>query len=193
MNHHVLWLCSRATREDRVRYYEQLRPGGAAGHYYLYEDYAPRETMLPEPVEVDPTREILPMVKLSPDKIISVSLEAKSPPEAVGVSELFWLDVDVTNATSETLHSRPPFSPVHLSYHWLDKVGRTMCVWDGYRSGLYPDAPANTTTCCTMMIVAPDQPGQYLLQISMVQEEVSWFEQVRPGVLQEFDVLVIAR
>jgi hypothetical protein len=44
-----------------------------------------------------------------------------------------------------------------------------------------------------MMIVAPDEPGQYLLQITMVQEEICWFDQVRADILQEFDVLVAAR
>jgi len=190
MNHHVLWLCSRATREDRVRYYEQLRPNGAAGHYYLYEDHAPREARLPGPVELDPDREILPMARLWPEQMEKVSLKASGVPERIGASDLFWVDVEITNASAEVLHSRPPFVPVHLSYHWLDKVTRRTCVWDGYRSGLYPDAPANTTTRCNMMISAPDQPGRYLLQISVVQEEVCWFDQVRPGILQEFDVLV---
>ena len=192
VNHHVLWLSSRAAREDKVRLYEELRPGRGSGHYYLYEDHAPREANLPAPAELDPKQEILPMVKLSPEKITEVSLEVKSVPGTTGVSALFWVDVAVTNGTSEILHSRPPSWPVHLSYHWLDRATRRMCVWDGYRNGLFPDAPANATTLCTMMIVAPDQPGQYLLQISIVQEEVCWFDQVRPGILQEFAVSVIA-
>jgi hypothetical protein len=192
VNHHVLWLCSRASREEKVRLYEELRPGRGSGHYYLYEDHAPREANLPAPVELDPKREILPMARLSPEKITEVSLEVKSVPGTAGVSELFWVDVAVTNATSETLHSRPPSWPVHLSYHWLDQATRRMCVWDGYRNGFYPDAPANTTTFCTMMIIAPDHPGDYLLQISMVQEEVGWFDQVRPDTLREFALLVTA-
>jgi hypothetical protein len=190
VNHHVLWLSSRAVREEKVRRYEELRPGAASAHYYLYEDHAPREAKLPEPVELDPSREILPMVKLSPEQMEKVSLEVNDVPEVVGVSELFWVDVEVTNASAEALHSRPPFLPVHLSYHWLDKETRRMCVWDGYRSGLYPDAPANTTTLCPMMIVAPDEPGEYLLQISLVQEDVSWFDQFRPEALQEFSISV---
>ena len=193
MNHHVLWLCSRATREARVRYYEQLRPGGAAGHYYLYEDYAPREKSLPEPVEINLTRETPPMVKLAEDEIGKISLKATDAPKAISVAELFWLEVDVINTTSQTLHSRPPHLPVHVSYHWVDKITGQMCVWDGLRNGFYPEAPPHTTTRCTIMIVAPDQPGRYLLQISLVQEEVCWFDQVRPGILQEFDVLVTAR
>lgn len=193
INHHALWLSSRAAREDKVRLYEEFEPGGSGRHYYLFEDHAPREAKLPEPVALDPSREILPMVKLSPEKITGVSLKVESVPQAVGVSELFWLDAEVTNETAETLHSRPPLSPVHLSYHWLDQVDRRICVWDGCRSGFYPDATAYTTTPCTMMIVAPFRPGRYLLQISIVQEEVCWFDQVRPDILQEFDVSVTTR
>ena len=192
VNHHVLWLCSRENREEKVRLYEQLRPGRGSGHYYLFEDHSPREAELPEPVQLDPSREILPMTRLSPTIVRNVSLEAGSVPKVVRVSELFWVDVKVTNATPETLHSRPPVLPVHLSYHWIAKVGGGASIWDGYRNGLHPDAPPNTTTLCTMIIVAPDQPGEYLLQISMVQEEVCWFEQVRPETLQEFDLLVTA-
>jgi hypothetical protein len=192
INHHVLWLFSRAAREDKVRLYEQLRPGGASGHYYLYEDHAPREATLPAPVELDLSQEILPMVRLSPEQVGEVSLEVRNVPGEVGISELFWIDAEVINGTSEVLHSRPPFLPVHLSYHWLDQIGRGVRVWDGYRNGLYPEAPGHLRTPCTMMIIAPDQPGQYLLQISIVQEEVSWFEQVQPGILQEFAITVIA-
>ena len=192
VNHHVLWLSSRSEREEKVRLYDELRPGRGSGHYYLYEDHAPREANLPAPVELDPKREIRPMVRLSPEQMAGISLEVRSVPATAGVSGLFWVDVAVTNATSETIHSRPPLWPVHLSYHWLHQETRQMCVWDGYRNGFFPDAPANATTPCTMMIVAPDQPGQYLLQISIVQEEVCWFDQVRSGTLQEFAVSVIA-
>ena len=43
-----------------------------------------------------------------------------------------------------------------------------------------------------MEIVAPDQPGEYILQTTMVQEGVRWFEEVRPGIVQEFGVSVLA-
>jgi len=190
LKHHVLWLFSRAAREDKVRLYEELRPGGGSGHYYLYEDHAPREADLPEFAALNPERELLPMVRLSPEAIARISLEVRSVPAAIDVSELFWVDVAVTNKTSETLHSRPPVWPVHFSYHWLDQATRRVCFWDVYRSGLYPIAPASTTTPCTMMIIAPDQPGHYLLQISIVQEEVCWFDQFRPDTLREFPIVV---
>ena len=192
LDHHVLWLSARAAREEKVRFYEQLRPGRSEGHYYLFEDYAPREEKHPAPAPLDASREFLPMPKLSPETVRNVSIETGNVPKMVRTSERFWVDVKVTNATPETLHSRPPVWPVHLTYHWIDRATGSATIWDGYRSGLYPDAPPNSITLCTIMIIAPEQPGQYLLQISMVQEEVCWFEQAKPEILQEFDLLVTA-
>jgi hypothetical protein len=43
-----------------------------------------------------------------------------------------------------------------------------------------------------MMVLAPGKPGQYILQTTMVQERVCWFEDVNPDILQEFAVSVAA-
>ena len=53
-----------------------------------------------------------------------------------------------------------------------------MFMWDGYRSGLCRGAPANTTIRGTMPVLAPSKAGQYILQTTMVQERVCWFEQL---------------
>lgn len=65
-----------------------------------------------------------------------------------------------------------------------------MVLFDGERSGLFPGVPPGAMLHKTMMIMGPSQPGDYILQITMVQERVSWFEEVRPDVLQEFSILV---
>ena len=192
IHHHVLWLCSRATREERVRYYEQLRPGGGLGHYYLYEDYAPPEAPLPKPVQVEVDREILRMEKLPPEEVSKISLEVNAAPAVVHVSALFSLDARVESAVNETLSSAPPH-PVSLSYHWMEKANRQMIVFDGSRSALFPGLEANATGRYAMAIIAPDQPGDYILQTTMVQDGVGWFEDIRPGIVREFDVSVIAR
>lgn len=189
--HHVLWLCSRTTREDRVKYYEQLRPGGGMGHYYLYEDYAPSQAPLPKPVILDINRAIIRMDTLAPGEILKISPRVRSVPQKVSVSEMFWLDVQLTNATNESIYSSPPF-PVRFSYHWIQAVTRSMVVFDGERSGVFPCAPANTTTHWKMAVIAPGEPGEYILQTTMVQDGVRWFEQVQPEALQEFAVCVIS-
>jgi hypothetical protein len=192
IHHHVLWLCSRATREDRVRYYEKLRPGGALGHYYLYEDHAPPDAPLPKAVRLDINREIIWMEKLPPEKVSKISLEVSSVPREALVSILFWLDAEVTNATNETLYSVAPYS-VWMAYHWIEKTTRQMIIFEGNRSGLCPGLDANATRRYSMTIVGPNQPGEYILQTTMVQNGVCWFEDIRPDIMQEFDVSVTAR
>jgi hypothetical protein len=186
-----LALCSRAERERKVRDYEQLHSGRESGHYYLYEDYHPAEAPVPEPTKLDLNREIIRMDTLPRERILDISIKVKTAPREVIVSEMFWLDVEATNATSEPIYSCPPF-PVRLSYHWVQETTHRMVVFEGERSGLYPCAPANTTTFWKMVVIAPSEPGRYILQTTMLQEGVCWFENIRPEILQEFAISITA-
>jgi hypothetical protein len=129
--------------------------------------------------------------KLAPEDISKISLEVSAPPREVHVSALFWLDAKVTNGTNKPLSSLSPY-PVRLAYHWMEKATRQMVVFEGDRSRLSPDLDPNATARYPMKIVAPDQPGEYILQTTIVQEGVCWFENIRPGIAQEFAVSVIA-
>jgi hypothetical protein len=81
---------------------------------------------------------------------------------------------------------------VRLAYHWIEKTTRQMVVFEGNRSGFFPGLDANATKHYPMMIIAPSQPGEYILQTTMVQDGICWFEDIRPGIVQEFAVTVIA-
>jgi hypothetical protein len=189
LDHHVLWLFSRAAREDRVRFYEQLRPGRGLGYFYLYEDYAPPQADLPKPVKLDLDREIIRMEKLPAEEVSRVTLEVSAVPAEVHVSAMFWLEAKVTNATNSSLYPVGPY-PVRLAYHWLEKMTRQTVVFDGDRSGLFPGLDAGATEEYLMTIIAPDHPGEYILQTTLVQDGVYWFENVRPEILQEFVISV---
>jgi glycosyltransferase involved in cell wall biosynthesis len=138
---------------------------------------------------VDVNREISRTEKLSPETVSKISLEVSSVPQDVRVSEVFWLQAKVTNRTNETLYPAAPF-PVRLAYHWLQKATRQMVVFDGKRSELFPLLEANATAPYPMIIIAPSQPGEYILQTTMVQDGVCWFEDMRSGIMQEFAVSV---
>lgn len=131
------------------------------------------------------------MEKLSSEKILKISLDVSDPPREISVSAPVWLDAKVTNETNEALSSVPPY-PVRLSYHWIEKMTRQMVVFDGRRSALSPALGPNTTARYPMRVVAPDQPGEYILQATLVQEGVCWLEDTRSGIIQEFAVSVIA-
>jgi hypothetical protein len=190
IHHHVLALCSRTEREKKVRDYEQLRPGHGSGHYYLYENYRPAEAPLPESGTLDLDREVIRMDALPAEKISRMSIKLESVVQEVTVSEMFWLDVEVTNVTNEPIYSCPPF-PVRLSYHWIQETTHLIVVFDGERSGLFPCAPANSTTSCKMVVIAPSEPGDYVLQISIIQDGIRWFEEINPDILKEFAMRVI--
>jgi len=129
--------------------------------------------------------------KFSPEKILKISLDVRDAPREISVSAPFWLDAKVTNETNEALSSVRPY-PVRLSYHWIEKMTRQMIVFDGRRSALSPALGPNTTARYPMKVVAPNQPGEYILQATLVQEGVCWFENIHPGIVHEFAVSVVA-
>jgi hypothetical protein len=192
IHHHVLWLLSREQREAKAAYYEQFRPGLGSGQYYLYEDYLPSQAPVPKPTKLDFNREVIRMEELSSEKISKISLEVSTAPREVRISSMFWLDAEVTNATNQPLYSAPP-CPVRLAYHWIEKATRQIVVFDGNRSGFFPGLDANEVGRCRMTVMAPDQPGEYILQTTMLQEGVCWFENIRPEILQEFVISVTAK
>jgi hypothetical protein len=192
INHHVLWLLSREQREAKAAYYHQLRPGFGSGYYYLYEKYRPSLAPVPEVTKLDLSREVIRMEPLSREKISKISLEVSPPSSEVRNSSLFWLDARVTNATDVSLASVAPH-PVRLAYHWIEKATRQMVVFDGDRSGFFPSLDPSEVAHCRVMVTAPNRPAEYILQITMLQEAVCWFESVCPGILQEFVISVTTK
>jgi hypothetical protein len=96
---------------------------------------------------------------------------------AMPADEKVTLDVVVANQGNQVWKG-DVFRPVRLSYHWLDANGE-MAVFDGERSPL-PEGgiPAGQTIVTNMTVVAPSSPGNYSLVLTLVQEGVSWFEEI---------------
>ena len=129
--------------------------------------------------------------KLSPENVSKISLDVAAAPREVRVSTPFWLDAKITNEMDETLSSTAPY-PINLAYHWMEKATRRIVVFDGNRSRLSPRLDPNSAAHYRMKILPPDQPGEYILQTTIVQEGVFWLEDIRPGIAQEFVVSVLA-
>jgi hypothetical protein len=191
IHHHVLWLLSRKTRKEKAGRYEQMRPGGGLGYLYLHEDYPVLKARIPKPRKVQAKQEIRWMDKLLPNEIPKVSCRIAGVPPIVRPSELFWIDAAVTNATSRPLYPFPPF-PVRLAYHWLKRATRRVVVFEGLRSGLFPGVLPGETTESRMSIVAPPRAGEYILQTSLVQDHVRWFDELQPDIQREFFISVAA-
>ncbi|HEX6730743.1 MAG TPA: hypothetical protein VF074_12050 [Pyrinomonadaceae bacterium] len=69
--------------------------------------------------------------------------------------------------------------PLFLGYHWRKQSGE-LVVWDGIRTPLPLVMHKGDEVEVLVMVQAPPEPGAYLLEISMVREGVTWYDdQVR--------------
>jgi hypothetical protein len=65
--------------------------------------------------------------------------------------------------------------PVHLSYKWLD-TDRKVVVADGLRTSLGRQVPPLEEISLDARLQFPPTAGQYILQLDMVEELVTWFQ-----------------
>jgi hypothetical protein len=89
----------------------------------------------------------------------------------------FSATIKVVNPTLETwprVGDESGAFAVHLSYHWLAADG-TPVVFDGIRTQLPRNLEPGSWASVRAQIAAPEVPGGYILQLSMVQEHVAWF------------------
>lgn len=63
---------------------------------------------------------------------------------------------------------------VALGNHWLDRNGKTVVLDDG-RADLPHDIKAGEEVELTLPIKVPKAPGDYILELDMVHEGLSWF------------------
>ena len=103
------------------------------------------------------------------------------PPQITSGKE-FMATVRLVNHSDIALNSYPPH-PVSVSYHWKDAITREMIVQDGMRSPLTTAIAPGADQICEVTVLAPERAGDYLLEMSLIQENVRWFEEVRPDLL----------
>jgi hypothetical protein len=105
-----------------------------------------------------------------PDEAYRVEWEeVHVPPEGAG-NMLLSVPLTLRNTGNKTW----PASAVVISYHWIhnDKL----VVWDGVRTALPRDLRAGGRATVAARVKTPAAPGSYLLQITLVHENVVWFE-----------------
>jgi 2-polyprenyl-3-methyl-5-hydroxy-6-metoxy-1,4-benzoquinol methylase len=107
-----------------------------------------------------------------------VKITVQSYPVIVAPDEHFSVEIVLENLSFERWVSLLP-NPVHLSYHWFDEKG-TNSVFDGIRTSIrYPLVPGESRPF-SLSVVAPKTSGEYVLQVTLVQEAYFWFENVVP-------------
>ncbi|OFW53864.1 MAG: hypothetical protein A2163_02275 [Actinobacteria bacterium RBG_13_35_12] len=87
----------------------------------------------------------------------------------------YKLKIKVKN-TGALTWNRNGDNPVYLSYHWIDFNSKEVVVFDGKRSIISEDGVnIGGEVVFDLTVIAPSEPGEYILQIDLVQEGVTWF------------------
>lgn len=97
--------------------------------------------------------------------------------------EKFQLQLKIENNTRERLASLHPF-PVHISYHWKDMKTGEYTTFDGLRTEVNPPLEIGRINSYSMNVIAPEKPGSYILEITLVQEGQFWFEQICEDIME---------
>jgi len=114
------------------------------------------------------------MPVLRPQDPRVVNLTVRSAASSVRAGDVFPCEVTLANLSPWTLHSTGR-NGIYLSYHWLDLDARSV-VHDGLRTGLVPRLPGGAENKYVAQVLAPSKAGRYVLQVSLVQELVAWFD-----------------
>lgn len=90
-------------------------------------------------------------------------------------STLFTVPITVKNVSASAWSSQTEERPVRLSYHWLD-LDKKPHTFEGMRTSLPKTINPGEQQTINVRVKSPEQQGQYILQVTMIQEGVDWFE-----------------
>jgi len=128
------------------------------------------------------------MVPLDRQNVL-ISLNITQTLSIVKNNEIFTIPVTLSNHGMDPLNSFNP-NPVFLSYHWKDDSG-IIYIHDGIRTPIKSMLKPNKTKRIQMKIMSPDKPGNYILEITMVQEGCFWFEDILESLPIQINMQVI--
>ena len=110
-----------------------------------------------------------------PDSAYVASIAMTDPPASLESSELAALDIVVTNNSPVAWrHDVPAGRHICVANHWRRQDG-TMAIFDDARALLPRTIGPGERFQVPLRVQAPGEPGEYLLEIDLVQEFVCWF------------------
>ena len=117
-----------------------------------------------------------------PSRGFKAQIALVDPPTKLGVGQRETISVRVKNASDvfwwarggETNDRNDNKFYIAVGNRWLDESGKLLSEMDG-RLGISKDMRAGEELELPLLITAPAKPGEYILEVDMVQEQVSWF------------------
>jgi hypothetical protein len=120
-----------------------------------------------------------------PDNAFKAQLEVVDPPTKLRAGEKATIQIKVKNASDAQWYSRGgevnenPDNRFYIAAgnRWLKADGQTLVTNMDGRYGLPNDLKTGEESTVPLQITAPKEPGDYVLEIDLVQEQVTWFSE----------------
>jgi hypothetical protein len=168
---------SAAANAERARFEAKLEAAGLAverrdfGFYRVYSAAAAGR-LLPPPIR-------RPVAALAKPAAL---LRPIDPPTSLPAGGSVRIRVEITNRSdgfwsADGIAKLAGSDRVAASYRWLDAEGRTALVVDGARTPLPQDLDVGDSAELAVRVDVPATPGRYVLRLTLVQENVAWFDQ----------------
>jgi hypothetical protein len=117
-----------------------------------------------------------------PDSGFKAQITLPDPPAKLRAGQKEVITVKIKNASNvvwwqgggETNGRADNKFYIAVGNHWIDKDGKRTTDWEGH-NGIPKNLQPGEETDMTLQIVAPKEPGEYTLEVDMVQEGVNWF------------------
>ncbi len=110
-----------------------------------------------------------------PDSAYVAAITVKDPPVSLESSAFTTLGIMVTNASPvEWRHDIPAGRHLCVANHWRRQDG-AMAIFDDARARLPRAIKPGESFEVPLKVQAPGEPGEYLLEVDLVQEFVCWF------------------
>jgi hypothetical protein len=119
-----------------------------------------------------------------PDSGFKAEVNAVDPPERLRPGQVAVINIKVKNTSDviwwqrggETTDRTDNKFYIAAGNKWLDKDGKMTSETESH-NGIPKDLKPGEETEMTLQITAPKQPGEWFMQLDMVQEGVSWFHE----------------
>jgi hypothetical protein len=146
-----------------------------AAHAPSREGSRPTASASPPPISLD---EMSAVARRSSLDLTHYGVEflSSDTPALMQQDRTYAVHLAVRNASDGAWDTGAARGPVHISYHWWPASGGE-ATYDGARSWLSQTVAPGETVAVTAHVLAPSQPGKYVLEWDVVQENVCWFGQ----------------
>ncbi len=107
-----------------------------------------------------------------------ININVIAYPHSIIARQDFIIKINIQNQSNYYLASYDPH-PIYIAYHWLDEAKKECVTFDGRRTRILPYLKPGSDREFLVYIEAPNISGNYCLRISLVQEGIFWFDDIR--------------